>query len=120
MTLRNNNNLHHARPRAYCDNPPNFPSADSWYSAYQSALERGERPWPPKLRDELLLAEALGLILSHPYWIPGRQGLQMLGLPETFGRVQPAWPEAIKEQLLSSLWDDPQYVLAFRSVLWGR
>jgi hypothetical protein len=61
------------------------------------------RPWPPATRDELLLADACGLLAAHPEWLPGQQGLAMLGLPSHFGRRLQAWDDRTTEELIVTL-----------------
>ena len=97
--------------------PPIFPSAQSWYDAYKQAINSGQQPWPPRSRHELLLAEELGLTQRHPQWIPCTDGLKLLGLPDTFGKVQPPWSERLKEGLLSTLVSDSQFRAAIRAAI---
>jgi len=65
-----------------------FANAQQWFEYYSQCISRGDRPLPPRSRDELLLAEREGLfrITANQAWVPGRQGRQMLSLPDNFGR----------------------------------
>lgn len=78
------------------DSRPCFWSAENWLRHFEECSAAGGRPWEPATRDELLLAEECGLLDTHPYWIPGKQGLRLLDLPMDFGRRRlhsEAWQE---------------------------
>ena len=51
---------------------PMFISPDEWLDHYEACVRDGRRSWEPATRDELLLAESLGILTIHPEWIPCR------------------------------------------------
>ena len=108
----------YVRPTAITE-PPRFQSAEHWRRDYEDAMKHGHRPWPPTTRDELLLADELGLLESHPEWIPCQVGLQLLQLPESFGRALQPFPQRFRERLIATLAADSDFCDAVRSVLGG-
>lgn len=98
---------------------PRFQSAEHWRRHYDDATKHGHRPWPPTTRDELLLADELGLLESHPEWIPCQVGLRLLQLPECFGRVLVPFPERFKERFLQTLDSDDEFASAVRNLVHG-
>ena len=51
----------HTRRTAFGE-PPRFESAEHWLQHYYDFTECGNLPWPPTTRDELLLADEVGLL----------------------------------------------------------
>lgn len=96
---------------------PVFESPNDWYNAFRQAVNNGWPPWPPVSLQEFLLADSMGLVRQNPQWIPCRDGLRLLGLPDTFGRIQEPWGEKTKERLLSTLLFDPEFASALRTII---
>ena len=117
MILRTNSDAIHKQSLVFYEGAPIFPSPECWLAHYREAIRKGERPYPPRSRDELLLAETLGLLQQYPHWIPGKIGLRLLGLPDSFGRRQEPWGEKAKERLLRSMTEDPQFASAILTLL---
>jgi hypothetical protein len=96
---------------------PSFSSVAEWLKHHDSCVASGTRPWHPVTRAELELAEELGLLSLHPEWIPGNQGLRLLGLPEFFGRRLPAFSPRWQERAIQTLIDYPETLAALRSLI---
>lgn len=96
---------------------PVFLNPDSWLEHYRDSLAAGRTPWPPWSRDELLLAEREGLLEQNPQWLPGQQGLRMLGLPPFFGRGLPAYGDRFRERLLTTIHTVPEFSLAIKRMI---
>lgn len=97
--------------------PPQFASAEHWLAHYREATTSGRRPWPPLTRQELLTAEANGILETHPEWIPCRVGLRLLNLPDCFGRTLDPYGERFRERFLSTLNADPMFASAVLNLL---
>lgn len=117
MILRTNSDAIHKQSLVFHEGTPIFPSPECWLAHYREAIRKGDRPYPPRSRDELLLADERGLLKRYPHWIPGKMGLQLLHLPNTFGRIPKPWKEETKERLLSSMLEDPQFASAMLTLL---
>ena len=89
-----------------------------WKISEQQA--EGRRPWEPATREELILADDEGLLLLNPQWLPGRQGLRLLGLPYSFGQKPRPWAEKTQERFLSTLTEDPEFLAAVRMLIGGQ
>jgi len=103
-------------PRWYGKTRPVFVSAEHWLEHFLFCGEQGLKPWEPGSRDELLLAEEMGILQRYPQWIPGEQGLDLLGLPPDFGRRE-SFSEEWQEQFLVTLATDADFQDAVRGVL---
>ena len=94
-----------------------FHHPEDWLEHFEQCRASGCRGWHPATRDELMLAESVGLLESHPEWIPCKIGLRLLGLPPWFGRkldpLSPAW----QERFLQTFVDDQDLRSAFRLLL---
>ena len=99
--------------------PPRFQSAEHWLAHYYDSIERGDLPWPPSTRDELLLADDAGLLETHSHWIPSRIGLRLLQLPEHFGRTLEPYGERFKERFLQTLISDDEFASAIFNLIQG-
>ena len=99
------------------DEQPRFSGPDEWLQHYYDAAATGQTPWPPWSRDELLLAEREGLFEIHPQWIPGQQGLQLLGLPEFFGRPLKPYNARFRERLLTTIHSVPEFGQAIKQMI---
>ena len=77
---------HVPTPSTPCSLSRRFESPAAWLAADHAAMDQGVKPPVPWSREELLLAEKERLLELHPYWLPARQGLKLLGLPPYFGR----------------------------------
>ena len=91
---------------------PRFQSAEHWLQHYDDATKHGHHPWPPRTRDELSLADEVGLIETHPQWSPCQVGLRLLNLPDCFGRTLEPFPERFKERFLQTLNSDEEFASA--------
>jgi len=96
---------------------PNFSSPDEWLEHYNAAHVAGQRPWWPATRDELILADDVGLLELHPEWLPSSAGLRLLGLTDWFGRRQTGLSERFCERFLVSLHADCEFRSAVRNLL---
>ena len=108
----------YARTTAFGE-PPRFESAEHWLAHYHDSTNRGQRPWPPTSRDELVLAEELGLLEIHSEWIPNRIGLRLLGLPDFFGRQLEPFAERFRERFLTTLNADHEFATAVLNLIQG-
>ena len=99
---------------------PHFPTAGHWLEHYRAAIAEGLRPWEPAIREELIRADDEGLLLLNPQWLPGRQGLRLLGLPYSFGQKPRPWAEKAQERFLSTLTEDPEFLAAVRMLIGGQ
>jgi hypothetical protein len=99
---------------------PHFPTAGLWLEDYRAAKAEGRRPWEPTTREELILADDEKLLLLNPQWLPGRQGLRLLGLPDAFGRQPRPWTERSQERFLATLHQDPEFLAAVRVLIGGQ
>ena len=99
---------------------PHFPTAGLWLEDFRAAKAEGRRPWEPATREELILADDEGLLLLNPQWLPGRQGLRLLGLPYSFGQKPRPWAEKAQERFLSTLTEDPEFLAAVRMLIGGQ
>ncbi|MFM8479491.1 MAG: hypothetical protein ACKOEO_27195 [Planctomycetaceae bacterium] len=97
---------------------PRFDSAAQWLCHALKAMAAGARPFEPQTRAEFLTAEQHGLL--RPQWIPGAQGLKMLGLPADFGRHPKPLSENWQERFLSTLEADPDFRAAAALLIGGR
>lgn len=98
------------------DSRPCFWSAENWLRHFEQCSAVGGRPWEPATRDELLLAEECGLLKTHPEWVPGRQGLQLLQLPMDFGRRR-LFSDAWQERFLLTVFEDSEFSDAIQALL---
>lgn len=96
---------------------PYFYSADDWLAHYEACQASGHRGWHPVSHDELMLADSLGLLALHPEWLPGPQGLKLLGLPDWFGRRQTIFSPEWTERFLQTFVEDPELRSAFRILM---
>ena len=101
------------------DGQPLFPSAELWLKHFEHSTRHGHRPWPPRTRDELLLADELGLLEAYPQWIPCSVGLRLLDLPDSFGRTLEPFTERFKERFLSTLYNDTIFATAVLNLIRG-
>ncbi len=95
---------------------PRFESAEDWLQHYRTAIQHRQQPWPAASRDELLLADAHGILDTNQHWIPCAAQLRHWGLPLRFGRPQQPYSETFKERLLTTFQSDSELRAAFRSV----
>lgn len=110
-------NSHDHAQRTPFGEQPRFETAEHWLEHYHDATKHGQHPWPPTTRDELLLAEELGLLEFHPEWIPNRIGLRLLGLPDFFGRQLEPFPERFRERFLATLNADDEFAAAVLNLI---
>lgn len=96
---------------------PDFADAHEWLAHARAAIVSGERPWEPVTRDELVAADDAGLLADFPEWLPGQQGLALLGLPSYFGRTQTPLPEVWCERHLQTLLQRAEYRAAMQTLL---
>lgn len=96
---------------------PHFQHPEDWLEHYKQCRESGYIAWHPATRDELLLAESVGLLESHSEWLPCSQGLRLLGLPDWFGRSQSPFSPEWTERFLQTFVDDQDLRSAFRQLL---
>ena len=97
---------------AGCLDRPTFASPEHWLRHYHRCIQADQRPWHPATASELRLADEHGLLAEYPWWIPGRQGLQILGLPAHFGRRQRPLSDLFQERFLETLVTDPEFQAA--------
>ena len=100
-----------------CLDRPTFPSAEHWLQHYHRCLQADLPPWNPATASELRLADEHGLLAEYPWWIPARQGLEILGLPSHFGRRQRPLSDLFQERHLATLLERPEYRDALRAAL---
>ncbi len=93
---------------------PDFQHPEDWLAHFKQCRAAGHRPWEPATREELLLAESVGILEQHPEWIPGAVGLRMLGLPDWFGRSQSPFSPRWAERFLQTFVADPELRSAFQ------
>lgn len=98
---------------------PMFNSPEEWLEHYEDCVRECRRSWEPATRDELLLAESMGILAIHPEWIPCRVGLRLLDLPHWFGRRQEPLSQLWQERFVQTLIDNPGTVAAVRAILLG-
>lgn len=101
---------------------PDDVNGNPWLRQYLAAADAGwpqwQRPWPQS-RADFLAADASGLLAIHPEWLPGRQGLMMLGLPTWFGRRQMPLSDRWCERYTQTLLDRPELLAAVRALVIG-
>lgn len=94
-----------------------FPDAESWLTNHYRLIALGERPFPPKTRNELLLANNEGLMEIYPEWRPSQSALRMLGLPDNFGLpVEPFNPDW-RDRFLVTLQEDDTFRAAIAAII---
>ncbi len=98
---------------------PMFLTPEEWLEHWEHCLNNGRRAWEPATRDELLLAESIGLLANHPEWIPCAVGLRLLDLPLWFGRKQSSLSPLWRERFIQTLLDDPDTTAAIRAIILG-
>ncbi len=98
---------------------PMFLTPEEWLEHWEHSVKDGRRAWAPATRDELLLAESIGLLANHPEWIPCAVGLRLLDLPYWFGRKQTALSPLWRERFIQTLLDDPDTLEAVRAIIFG-
>ena len=104
----------------YCHTErPRFKTPEEWLNSVRYALAEGWGAWPPATRDELLLADAEGLLESRPQWIPCAAVLRLLGLPPHFGRQDPEFPAIWGERLVATFYGDRDLCRALEVLLRG-
>ncbi|HBC61218.1 MAG TPA: hypothetical protein DC058_08360 [Planctomycetaceae bacterium] len=96
-----------------------FDSPEDWYRAYLEAVRNGVYLPRARTRDELVLADEEGILKRHPEWIPGRQGLALLGLPSWFGRPVEPLPEKAREAIVAAMLKDEGFAAAVSCILAG-
>jgi hypothetical protein len=96
---------------------PIFASADEWHEHFEQCRSAGNRPWEPATREELLLAESIGILEQHPEWLPCSVGLRLLGLPDWFGRSQSPFSPRWAERFLQTFVADPELRSAFQRLM---
>jgi hypothetical protein len=96
-----------------------FISPEEWLEHYESCVRDGRRAWEPATRDELKLAESLGILAIHPEWVPCRAWLRVLELPTWFGRRQESLSPLWQERFVQTLIDNPGTAAAVRAILLG-
>ncbi len=104
---------------AMCERRPAFESPKHWLEHYNEAVTAGRVPWPPETQGEFLLADEHGLLDTHPYWIPCKVGLRMLGLREGFGRTLTAMSERWRERVIITMVEDSEFCSAVATCLRG-
>ena len=110
-----------AAPAGDHNQRPIFQSAEHWLEHYEHSVSYGLNPFPPLTYDELILADAHGILELKPYrhWIPGVRDLPHLGLSPNFGRDHEPHDEFEKETFLASLKSDPQFASAVFNLIQG-
>ena len=101
------------------DSRPMFLSPEEWLEHFENCCSNGRRAWEPATRDELLLAESIGLLANHPEWIPCAVGLRLLDLPLWFGRKQSSLSPLWQERFVQTLIDNPNTLAAVRALVLG-
>ncbi|MEQ9406202.1 MAG: hypothetical protein RIK87_00690 [Fuerstiella sp.] len=96
---------------------PTFDSPEHWLEHFDESTAKGERPWQPATRGELLLADELGLLEVYRHWIPQKIGLRLLGLPDHFGQSLEPYSERFRERFLATLVQDADFCSAVASCL---
>ena len=96
---------------------PDFQHPEDRLAHFKQCCDAGHHPWEPATRDELLLAESIGILEQHPEWIPGAMGLRLLGLPDWFGRSQSPFSPRWAERFLQTFVADPELRSAFQRLM---
>jgi len=94
-----------------------YKTPEDWIQGYLEAVRSGGYPPPARTRGELLLADEEGILRQHPQWIPGRQGLLLLGLPMGFGRPVDLLPEKEREAMVAAMLEDPSFAAVVEVLL---
>ena len=100
------------------DSTQYFSNAEEWYTHYCRATDAGNG-WQlqPLTREELELADEMGVLDRHPYWLPSAETLKYFGLPAWFGRKVEPLDELGQERFLGALVEDDGFRSAVVRIL---
>lgn len=97
---------------------PNFETPAAYVENCELALRRGNWPWPPATRQELIAAlDEFGATGHDHLFRPCASAMKLMGLPPDYGRKPKVLSERRKAQFLQTLDDDSEFREAMRVML---